>query len=100
MGAREAEARVAGLIKQSGVTIMKDASVAREACTMNSGIPRSAAPQPGFIMRWQNSQLEHLPTALSNRLSTGQYHRAAVGSCPALGVQGTFTAYRLAVLLY
>jgi hypothetical protein len=100
MGAREAEARVAGLIKQSGVAIMNDASVAREACTMNSGIPRSATPQPGFIMRWQDSQLEHLPTALSNHLSTGQYRRAAVGSCPALGVQGTFTAYRLAVLLY
>lgn len=100
MGAREAEARVAALIKQSGVTIMNDAAVAREACAMSSGIPRSATPQPGFIMRWQDSQLEHLPSALASHLSSGQYHRASVGSCPAEGLQGTFTAYRMAVLLY
>jgi hypothetical protein len=100
MGVHEAEARVAGMIKQSGVAIMSDASVAREACAMNTGVPRSATPQPGFIMRWQDSQLEHLPSALTSRLSTGHYHRAAVGSCQAQGVQGTFTAYRLAVLLY
>jgi len=100
MGAREAETRVADLIQQSGVTIMNDSSVARAACAMDSGVPRSATPPPGFIMRWQDSQLEHLPSGLKSRLSSGQYHRAAVGSCPALGVQGTFTAYRLAVLLY
>jgi uncharacterized protein YkwD len=100
MGGHEAEARVAALIRSNGVAIMKDASVAREACAMNSGVPRSATPSPGFIMRWQDSQLEHLPSALTSRLSSGQYHRAAVGSCPAQGVQGTFTAYRLAVLLY
>lgn len=100
MGAREAESRVGALIKQSGLMIMNDPSIARAACAMDSGIPRSATPQPGFIMRWQNSQLDQLPAALTSRLSSGQYHRAAVGSCPAQGVQGTFTAYRLAVLLY
>ena len=100
MGAHEAEARVAALIKQSGVTIMNDPSVARAACAMDSGVPKSATPHPGFIMRWQDSQLDQLPSALTSRLSSGQYRRAAVGSCPARGVQGTFTAYRLAVLLY
>ncbi len=100
IGARDAEARVAALIRQSGVTILNDPSVARAACAMDSGVPRSATPHPGFIMRWQDSQLDHLPSALTSRLSSGQYHRAAVGSCPAQGVQGTFTAYRLAVLLY
>ena len=100
VGAHEAEARVAALIRQSGLTIVNDASVARAACAMDSGVPRSATPLPGFIMRWQDSQLDHLPSALTSRLSSGQYHRAAVGNCPAQGVQGTFTAYRLAVLLY
>ena len=100
ISAREAETRVAGLIRQSGVTIMNDSSVARAACTTDSGVPQSATLPPGFVIRWQDSQLEHLPSALIGRLSSGQYHRAAVGSCPAQGVQGTFTAYRLAVLLY
>jgi hypothetical protein len=100
MGAREAETRIAALIRQSGVTIVSDPSVARDACVMDSGVPRSATPHPGFIMRWQDSQLDQLPGALTSRLSSGQYHRAAVGSCPAQGAKGTFTAYRLAVLLY
>jgi hypothetical protein len=41
-----------------------------------------------------------LPAALSEKLATGQYHLAAVGSCPPHGEVGAFTAYRLAVALY
>jgi hypothetical protein len=100
LGGNQAEARVAALIRRSGLTILSNPSVAREACAMNSDIPRSASPHPGFIMRWQDSQLGQLPSALVDRLSSGQYHRAAVGSCPAQGVQGAFTVYRVAVLLY
>jgi hypothetical protein len=100
MGPREAEARVAALLRQSGVTILSDPSVARSVCVMEAGAHLSANPYPGFIMRWQDSQLDQLPGALSGRLSSGRYRRAAVGSCPAQGTQGTFTAYRFAVLLY
>jgi hypothetical protein len=35
-----------------------------------------------------------------SRMDTRQYHRAAVGSCPARGGDGSFTAYRVAVLLF
>jgi hypothetical protein len=100
MGPREAEARVSALIRQSGVTILNDPSVARSVCVMEAGAHLEANPYPGFIMRWQDSQLDQLPGALATRLSKGQYRRAAVGSCPAQGTQGTFTAYRFAVLLY
>jgi hypothetical protein len=51
-------------------------------------------------MRWQDADLTLLPQALLDRLATGKYRQAAVGSCPAQGLEGTFTAYRLAVLLY
>jgi hypothetical protein len=51
-------------------------------------------------MRWQDSALKELPRPLTEQLASGQYHRAAVGSCPAQGVEGDFTAYRVAVLLY
>jgi len=100
LGPREAEARVAALIRQSGLAISSDPSVARSVCVMEAGAHLAANPYPGFIMRWQDSQLDQLPGALASRLSSGQYHRAAVGSCPAQGTQGTFTAYRFAVLLY
>jgi hypothetical protein len=94
----QVEAAVANLLRVSGIAIVTDRSTARLYCTqMNS--PRGGA-QPGFVMRWQGADLEHLPQALVDRLGSGQYHRAAVGSCPAKSVEGSFTAYRVAVLLY
>ncbi len=51
-------------------------------------------------MRWQNSDLSHLPQPLTDRLASGRFHQAAIGSCPAEEAEGQFTAYRVAVLLY
>jgi hypothetical protein len=51
-------------------------------------------------MRWQDADLSHLPQALVDRLASGHYHQAAVGSCPTQDVSGSFSAYRVAVLLY
>ncbi len=94
----EVEAKIAGLLRVSGIGMVADPSTARLYCAqMNS--PKGGA-QPGFVMRWQGSDLKHLPQQLVDRLGSGQYHRAAVGSCPAKSVEGSFTAYRVAVLLY
>ncbi len=99
--ARQVEARVADLIRVSGIAIEFDHSLARAACAMDSGFPRNASgSQPRFIMRWQDSDLDKLPQALADRLSSGNYRSAAIGSCPAQESQGGFTAYRLAVMLY
>ena len=94
--ASQVEARVAGLIRERGVSVVADASLARRACGMDSGVPQGA----GFVMRWQGADLAQLPRALEDRLTSGRYRRAAVGSCPARGTDQAFTAYRLAVLLY
>jgi hypothetical protein len=99
--APQVEARVADQIRVSGISILGDAAQARAACATNHGVPGSPTGlQPGFVMRWQDSDLTRLPQPLVDRLGSGKYRRAAVGSCPAQGVQGSFTAYRLAVLLY
>jgi hypothetical protein len=50
-------------------------------------------------MRWQDAELSHLPGALLDRIATGRYREAAVGSCPSQSADGTFTVYRIAVLL-
>ena len=101
LNSTQVEARVAGLIRQKGLAIAANPGVARAACAMNSGMPHSAgSSQPGFIMRWQDSELNVLPDALTGRLASGTYHQAAIGSCSPAGVDGTFTAYRVAVLLY
>jgi hypothetical protein len=95
------EATVAALLKASGVGVLSDATLARAACAMDEGMPRAAfGPQPRFVMRWQGADLSRLPQALVDRLGTGRYRQAAVGSCLTQGQEGAFTAYRLAVLLY
>jgi len=95
------EATVAALLKASGVGVMSDATLARTACAMDDGMPRAVSgPQPHFVMHWQGTDLSRLPQALADRLGTGRYRQASVGSCPMHGQEGAFTAYRLAVLLY
>jgi hypothetical protein len=95
------EARVDALIRESGVSVLGDPSLARAACATDEGVPHSRAGlQPAFVMRWQGSELTRLPQVLLDRLNSGRYRRASVGSCPAQGLEGTFSAYRVAVLLY
>ena len=97
----QVEARVAGLIRPSGLTIMTDNSQARESCGVDRGLPVvQGSLRPGFIMRWQDSEMDRLPPQLTEKLTLHEYHRAAVGSCPAQGIEGAFTAYRVSVLLY
>ena len=101
LGLRQVETRVAALVRQSGVEIAGDPSVARAACTTDHGIPRATGGmQPSFVMRWQDADLSQVPHALAERLATGRYREAAVGSCPAQNLGGSFTAYRIAVILY
>jgi uncharacterized protein YkwD len=93
------EAQVAGLMH--GVTILPDATLARTACVAEGALPRPASgPRPHFAMYWEDAQLTQLPKDLTDALATGKFHKAAVGSCSAQGDEGSFTAYRIAVLLY
>lgn len=96
------EARVADMIRVSGVRILNDPIEAREACATDEGMPprRPGMPQPLFLMRWQSSSLDVLPSVLTQRLASGRYRSAEVGSCAPHGTHDSFSAYRLAVLLY
>lgn len=101
LGAAQVEARVAALIRASRVGILSDPSVARAACATDEGMPRaSGGMQPRFIMRWQDADLTRLPPELVGHLVSGKYRQAAIGSCPAQNLDGSFTAYRVAVILY
>ena len=99
LSAAQIEARVAGLIQPSGVEVLRDPTTARAACRTDQGVP-SGGPEPRFIMRWQSGELNELPKQLAERLSSGKYRQAAVGSCSALDVEGPFSEYRVAVILY
>jgi len=97
----QVEAIVARLVQAGGLAILNNPTLARTACATDSGMPRAASgPQPRFVMRWQDAELTQLPQALLERMATGKYHQAAVGNCATEGQEGSFTAYRLAVLLF
>jgi hypothetical protein len=94
----QVEASIAQLLHARGITVRDDPTEARAYCTQGKGAGNSS--ESGFRMLWQEADLTILPRQLRDRLASGQYGQAAVGSCPAQGVEGSFTAYRVAVLLY
>jgi hypothetical protein len=97
----QVETKIVNMVQAKGVTVLRDADAARAACATSKGVPISkSGPRVRFIMRWQDADLTQLPGALEYKLGTGQFHSAAVGSCQPQGQQGSFTAYRIAVLLY
>ncbi len=94
----QVEATIGGQLRSKGITLSSDSADARAYCSQQ-GAARIPS-RPGFRMLWQEADLTHLPQPLLTRIATGQYRQAAVGSCPAQDVEGSFTAYRVAVLLY
>lgn len=101
MATEQVENTVAGLLRAKGVAVRRDTTDARAACYLDRGLPSLAgAEPPQFVMRWQGPDPDRLPPELIERLGSGRYRQAAVGSCPARNVEGSFTVYRVAVLLY
>jgi hypothetical protein len=101
LNATQVESTVAAMVRASGVSIRANPADARAACVLDSGVPHAlSGPQPMFIMRWQDANLSQLPPALMSRLASRNYRSAAVGSCAPREVEGRFTVYRVAVLLY
>jgi len=45
------------------------------------------------------ASLNAIPSQLKSRITSGKYHQAVVGACPATR-KSSFTAYNIAVLLY
>lgn len=96
----QVEARVAALVRASGVSILANPTLARSACISDDDLRRSPGARPAWMIRWQSSDLAHLPRDLEKQLASGKYRKAAIGSCPAQNDGGAFTSYRVAVLLY
>jgi hypothetical protein len=97
----QVEAAIAGLLRRSGITVLQDAAAARAVCVTDKPLSGSETGRhPGFVLRWQDPDMSHLPPALAKLINTPRYSEAEVGSCPAQDVKGPFTVYRVAVLLY
>jgi hypothetical protein len=95
------EAAIGGLLRRSGITVLHDAAAARAVCATDRPLSRDEVGRhPGFVLRWQESDVTRLPEALTKQIQSPLYSQAEVGCCPAQDVKGAFTAYRIAVLLY
>jgi uncharacterized protein YkwD len=97
----QVEAAIEGLLRRSGITVLHDATAARAVCATDRPLSRDEAGRhPGFVLRWQESDLTRLPDALTTQIKSPLYSQAEVGSCAPQDVKGAFTTYRVAVLLY
>jgi hypothetical protein len=94
----QVEAGIAGMLRANGLTVLNNASEARAYCASSGRFTGTGAPN--FLMRWQSPDVSELPPELATRVASGAYRQASVGSCPAQNVNGSFTVYRTAVLLY
>jgi len=96
----QVETVVKNLLQVSGVSVHPNPVGARLACALDHGLPDSLDDLwPEFIVRWQDADLSHLPAPLTDRIVTGKYKEAAVGSCAPQSADNAFTVYRVAVLL-
>jgi Cysteine-rich secretory protein family len=95
---RQVEIVVSRLVAARGITILADNKAARTYCATGNAPPDGRAPS--LMISWQGSNLTALPSSLASPLASGHYHQAEVGSCAPQGVKESFTAFRVAVLLY
>ena len=94
----EVEGIFAALLRSKHIMVSSETTDARLYCA-SSGNYHGSYPAK-LAIRWQNSDVTQLPTELGEAMANGSYHKASVGSCPAQNVNGDFTSYRVAVLLY
>ena len=97
LGSSQIERKVDTLLTQNGIRPLPSSPAARQTCAMDHGF---AGARPGFIMRWQSSNLNRLPGVLVSQIRSGRFRTAAVGACNASNANPGFTTYRVAVLLY
>src|ERR1700761_338548 len=98
MGPQQIEQKIGQLLQQKGLQPAGLTQDARQTCEMEHGSAGGSSPR--FIMRWEGTDLTRLPDVLEQKISTGQYHKAAVGACDSGNPSQGFTTYKVAVMLY
>lgn len=98
LGPEQIEQKMRQLLQQRGLQPAGMTQDARQTCEMEHGAAGGSSPL--FIMRWEGSDLEHLPPVLEQKIASGQFHKAAVGACDATSSAPGFTTYKIAVMLY
>ncbi len=98
MTKEQAEERVSDLLRDEKIDPSGPHDAAEQACAMSTGMPQGAGARA--VVRFETPDLSQLPSQVAQQLRSGQFTKAAVGACAPSRTQGSFTTYRVAVLLY
>jgi Cysteine-rich secretory protein family len=92
----EQEQEVAPQIERHGMQVTTGSADARKTCELDRGW---AGPRPASVLRYEMSDLSHLPDEVMQKVASGKFHSAAVGACNAGGAT-EFARFRVAILLF
>ena len=90
------EQQVASQLSARGLQAVSASSDARKTCELDRGW---AGDRPTTVLRYETADIKHLPEELEPKVTSGKYRAAAVGACNA-GGSGSFSRFRIAILLY
>jgi hypothetical protein len=90
------EKQVASQLSGHGLQVTTGSSDARKTCELDRDW---AGPKPASVLRFEISDVAHLPDEIMQKAASGKFHSASVGACKAGG--GTeFARFRIAILLF
>ena len=95
---QQVEDKVSALLRDQSIDPSGPRDKAEQACANEHGMPPGSTAKA--VVRFQTSDLTQLPSQIADQLRSGQFSRAAVGACSPGQSQGSFTSYRVAILLY
>lgn len=95
---RQVEQRVGSLLRDQGIAPSAPRNAAALACASNGGYPRGETGR--LVIRFDTGDLSQLPGGVIQQLRGGDYRAASVAACSGGGEQGSFTTYRVVIVLY
>jgi hypothetical protein len=98
LSTQQVEQGVQDVLHAMGIDPSMPAGPAEQACAMEHGMPPGMTAR--MMVRLQAPGLHQLSAQIQQQIHPGLYAKAAVGACAPMSVQGSFTMYRVAVLLY
>lgn len=98
LNTQQVEQNVQQMLRGMGIDPSVAPEQAEQACALQHGVP--PGPTPRLMVRFQTPDMQQLQAQLRQQVRAGIYTKAAVGACAPIGVQGSFTMYRVAVLLF
>ena len=94
----QVESKVGVLLRRDGIEPSASRESAAQACMTSSGYPTGGTGK--LVMRFDTPDLSQLPAQIEAQLRSGNYRKASVAACSAGPRQGSFTTYRVAIVLY